>query len=95
MSNQGTTENNPGKEIAKSVEDIHRRLYKACNLLEILKGIDANEDTFNMGHEEIIKIIDDSLQGTFDPINDIFKALDVDIDLSGMKGRSQPGRTFL
>ena len=66
----------------EALENVRERLFKACNLLEILKGIDANEDTFNMGHEDIIKIIDDNLQGTFDPINDIFKALDVDIDLS-------------
>ena len=69
-------------EALESLEDVRERLFKACNLLEILKGIDANEDTFNMGHEDIIKIIDDNLQGTFDPINDIFKALDGDIDLS-------------
>ena len=65
-------------EALESLEDVRERLFKACNLLEILKGIDANEDTFNMGHEDIIKIIDDSLQGTFDPIEIINKALKVD-----------------
>ena len=65
-------------EALESLEDVRERLFKACNLLEILKEIDANEDTFNIGHEDVIKIIDDSLQGTFDPIEIINKALKVD-----------------
>jgi len=59
----------------EALENVRGRLFKACNLLGILKGIDAHEDTFNMGHEDIIKTIDDYLQGTFDPLEDISKAL--------------------
>lgn len=62
----------------KLMDDMHTRLYRVCNLITLLKEVDATADDFNSGHEEVVQIIDDTLCGVFDSLDDISKALNLE-----------------
>jgi len=64
---------------AKLMGDMYTRLYKVCNLMNVLSEINPmNADAFNSGHAEIVHIINESLSGVFDSLDDICEALSVE-----------------
>ena len=63
---------------AKLMDDMHTRICRVCNLITLLKEVDATADDFNSGHEEVVQIIDDTLCGVFDSLDDISKALNLE-----------------
>jgi hypothetical protein len=63
---------------AKLMGDMYTRLYRVCNLITLLKEVNANADAFNSGHEEAVHIVDETLLGVFDSLDDICEALHVE-----------------